>query len=183
MSAIVLCLCFDAMLADDYAVREHGSHIAAQLLRSRPSRCRSIAIAAAHHPSPEVRSRCARLVPRYRAHLAAAYVPWGVPAWPCVDMVPESMPGRWEHISRWHGRACEGSVPADAAVAPFWWAWRRATELWIRSELAAGWSYADADAVLAEMWRAELDYHATRYPQFLAVVRGWTRWQGGYPRP
>jgi hypothetical protein len=185
VTAVVLCLCFEAMLADDHLIREHGSHIAAQLLRSRPSRCSILVTTAEHHPSPEVRSRCGRLVPRYRAHLAAAYVPSTVPVWPCVDMVPDTFPDRWGHVSHWRCQALGEDVPPGASGPPYWWGYRRATELWVRSEIGAGLSYADADALLSRMWLQEMDYHAAGYPALLPLVWDWQRagWQGGYPVP
>lgn len=182
MTAVLLCLSFRAMLADDYAIRECGSRLACQLLAARPGQCYPIVTAAAHHHDPEVRSRCSRLVPRYRTHLAAAYVPTTVPVWPCIDMHPDTIPDRWGFIGHWRCRALESPRGADGA--PWWGSWRRATELWIRAEIAEGLDYAEADARLAMLWSRELDYHATGFPQLLPVVWDWQRrgWDGGYPR-
>lgn len=179
--ALTLCLCLEAMLADDYAIREHGSRLACQLLATRPGQCQPIVIAAAHYPAPEVRTRCSRLVPRYRAHLAAVYVPNGVPCWPCIDMVPDSFPDRWGHVQRWRCAAMDSPRGRDGP--PWWGSWRRATELWVRAEIAEGMSYAEADTMLSRMWSRELDYHAERYPDALPLVWDWQRrgWEGGYP--
>lgn len=175
MTAVVLLLCMEAMLADDYRIREHGSAVALHLTRTRPARCSPLVTAAVRHPSAEVRTRCARLAPRYRAHLAAVYVPSGVPCWPCLDMVPDATPDKWSFIGEWRCRACAEGVPLECTGAPYWWSYRRATELWIRTSIADGLSYADADAVLAALWSRELDYHAAGFAQWMPAVWDWQR--------
>lgn len=178
MTAVVLCLCFEAMLADDYAIREHGHVIALHLVRTRLHRCHVLAIAAEHHPSAEVRSRCARLVAAGHAHRVHSYTPSTAPVWPCIDMTPE-FPARWAFVSHWRDRA--GYDQGTHTGPPYWHGWRRATELWVRDRIRAGWSHADADAVIGEMWLRELAYHERQYPHVLSVVRSWRGWVGGYP--
>lgn len=181
MTAVVLLLCMEAMLADDYRIREHGSAVALHLTRTRPARCSALAIASGHHPSAEVRSRCTRLVAALHAFRASSYTPKTVPRWPCLDMVPADMPRRWEFITHWRDRAgwCDHGA---AGAAPYWRGWRTPTELWVRDMIRRErWTYADADAVLGEMWLAELAYHERGFPTLVPVVRGWRKWDGGYP--
>lgn len=180
MTAVVLILSFQAMLADDYAVREHGSRLAHHLIRSRPYSCQPIAVAVAHHPSPEVRSRCSRLYGYWRAHLAAVYVPTGIPMWPCVDMLPHDYPDRWGVVSHYRSLASNDSL-IDGGP-PYWRSWRRATEMLVRDLIRDGWEYVEADSLLQRMWSIELAYHERLYPQYVPLVETWMRWGWcGYP--
>lgn len=179
MTAIALCLCIEAMLADDYAVREHGSLLAIRTASARYHARHVLRTAAAHHPSAEVRTRCGRCLCRVIGDYAIGYVPSSIPCWPCIDTGPD-FHRRQEHIREWYGRAeCS---PDGCGGSPWWFRWRRATELWVRDMLVSErWTYADADSVLGEMWLFELAYHEKGFPAVAPVVRTWVRWDGGYP--
>lgn len=185
MTAVVLLLSFEAMLADEFQVREHGSHIAAQLVRNRPSRCHPIAVASEHHPSPEVRSRCGRLFGRYREHLAAVYVPSGIPCWPDIDWCVGLRGPDGATVTA--DDRCRFMAHPDAegyalSPAPQWPRYRRATELLVRSGIREGrWGHAETDEFLSRHWRRELERIEERYPACLPTLKTWEKWDGGYP--
>lgn len=184
MNALTLALAFALIGDDSFPARERGSAVLRRLVLSDPGFSGPVAARAADgHPDAEVRSRAGRVTGIYRQWVADSYVPSTCPVWPCIDSIPIPAPDRWEIGSDFRTLARDSTDQQQPTGSPCWWEWRKATELYVRRKLRDEWSPTDADAFLARTWAAEIQWNADHDHRAYAIMAGWTRWDGGYPKP
>lgn len=184
MTALLFALAVAALDDPDFRVREWASLTAHRCVARHPAAIGpALALLCHTHPSAEARSRLARLTAPYRAYLADTFVPTTVPCWPCVDQLPYDWPDdRSASSGYWLGRVPLEIPDATRGGPPYWWRWRRATEVMVRAQIRCGELTCDeADELLARMWAVEDEYFERTSPVAGLERATWRGWAGGYP--
>jgi hypothetical protein len=175
---------YSALSSDSYAVREQSQErLVAVMDCTGEGR---VVTWAASASCPEVARRAADAIRKHRDNRARAYVPHGIPVWPCIDMLPARVIPALDIRDRgagWRWRQTEWELNRDepwGSAGPVWLRYRRATELMVRDGIRRGdLTPAAADHLLSRMWAAELDCGSDC--QKRDVLESWTTWTTGYP--